>query len=423
MKESFLHYVWRYRHYRSRALKTFCGDSIVVLQSGMPNHNAGPDFLCGQLRIGDQLWAGNIEIHLKSSDWYAHNHEKDPAYQNVILHVVWEHDMEVFRSDDTSIPVLCLSDYVDQNVYQNYQALQQASDRWIPCDGMAKKLPQTTYLSWLERLYVERLESKTNQLDTLLRLTHNDWEAVLFQLLAKAMGLKVNGDSFLSIAKSIPFAVVRKAAHEEGVLEALFLGQAGLLNQDFSEPYAKQLKGVYGYWKKKYRLSVESVVPAQFFRLRPPNFPTIRLSQLAHLYQSNTQLFHQLTSVKSVKELRDLLSAEVSPFWQNHYSFDKHHPKRRKMFTQSFIDLLLINAVIPLQYNYNNYLGQKENEFLLDWARAISPEKNNILKKFQHLGLDSKNALETQALLQLKTHYCDLKKCSQCAIGHQLLTT
>lgn len=420
MQEDFLHYVWKHKAFSSQSLKTVSGETISIKHLGQHNHNAGPDFFNGQLSINGQLWAGNIEIHIKSSDWYLHNHEKDKAYDNVILHVVWEHDTEVFRKDNSEIPTLELKHYVDDDLFGNYQKLMK-SKSWINCEADFSDIDDFLLNNWLERLFIERLERKSDDISTLLQQSNNDWEAVLFIKLLKNFGLKVNGEAFLSLAKSIDYSVVRKLQNDVLEMEALLFGQAGLLDDDVQEAYHSDLKLRYQYLKQKFTLRNEGVLPLQFFRLRPPNFPTIRLSQFANLYTTEHQLFSKLVVMNKKDEFYELFNKGVNEFWMTHYTFSKTSKISKKLLTKSFVDLLIINTIIPLKFSYAKSQGQSIEGELFDLIKEIKLENNSIVKKFLQLKSLEKNALSSQALLQLKQHYCDKNKCLQCAIGSQLI--
>jgi hypothetical protein len=420
MKEDFLHYLWKFKKFDSLNLKTFNGDEITIINVGNYLELAGPDFFNAQLVIGNQKWAGNVEIHLKSSDWYVHHHERDEAYENVILHVVWEHDTEIFRSNNSEIPVLVLKNYVDAGTIANYQSLMSPKS-WIFCEKQLKDIEEFTLKNWQERLFFERLERKSNPIFELLKETNNDWEAVLFCLLAKNFGLNTNGDIFLKIAQSIPFSILRKESFEVENLEALLLGNAGLLDFEKEDNYFKDLKFRYFYLLHKYQMDKKIVEPVQFFKHRPDNFPTIRLSQLTNLYHSQQNLFSIISSCNSVKSIYTTFDVSVSNYWQNHYQFDKESPKKKKNLSKSFIDLVIINTIIPLQFAYAKSQGKEISEDLIQLINEVAPEKNAITDKFSSFGLKSKNAFETQSLLQLKNEYCNKSRCLDCAIGMELL--
>ncbi|TYB74536.1 DUF2851 family protein [Bizionia gelidisalsuginis] len=421
MQEDFLHYIWKHKKFQTDALLTSNKQPVLLSAVGEHNLNSGPDFFNAKLQIGGQLWAGNVEIHIKSSDWYVHHHETDSNYDNVILHVVWEHDAEIFRKNNTAIPTLELKHYVSTDAVAAYKAIFNTTQQWINCEKELGSVSSFVVDNWLERLYIERLERKANAVTEVLKHNKNNWEAVLFKLLCKNFGLKVNGDAFNSLANSIDFSVLRKQQSKVLSLEALLFGQAQLLDGDCQDPYFLELTKEYAFLKQKFALKTQSVVALQFFRLRPPNFPTIRLSQLAQVYFKNQNVFSKVIEAKTLKEFYDLFSVETSNYWESHYTFNKASKKVKKKVTKAFIDLLLINTIIPLKFSYSKYTGQPIEEELLSLIGCISAEKNTIVKTFRSLNLDAKSALESQAVLQLKTEYCDKNRCLQCAVGNTLL--
>ena len=422
MKEEFLHYVWKYKKFAFAKAQTTTSNAISLISVGMHNQLAGPDFFNAQLYIEDQLWAGNVEIHLKSSDWYAHGHEADPAYDSVILHVVWEHDIDIFRLDNSSIPTLELKKFVTKDTLSNYKTLfSRQQEKWINCETHLREVPKSILDHWLERLYIERLEYKTQSIQSLLLQTYYDWEAVLFCMLARNFGTKINGLAFHSLAETIDFGIVRKCARIPFQLEALFFGMGGLLSYNSTDSYVLQLHGEYEYLKNKFSLENEGVLPIQFFKLRPDNFPTIRLAQLAQIYHKHSDLFQKLMNAKTLKICYEIFEVAASSYWDTHYSFSTPQKKREKRLTKSFMDLLLINTVIPLKFAYNQHQGKAEQEDILSLISEIKPENNVIIKKYSSLGLPTKNAQETQALLSLKTQYCEPNKCLSCGIGNWLI--
>jgi hypothetical protein len=422
MKEDFLHYLWRYKKFESNALQTSKGETLTIENVGSYLENAGPDFFNAQITIDGQKWAGNIELHIKSSDWYLHHHEKDTAYENVILHVVWEHDVDVFRKNNVEIPVLILKNYVAKEFMSNFKLLTTPKS-WIYCENQIKDIDDFTYSNWLDRLFVERLERKQKPIEELFQKLNKDWEAVLFCLLAKNFGLNTNGAAFLDLALNIPFSIVRKEATEAINLEALFFGFSGLLDDEKEDLYYKELQSRFGYMVLKHQLDFKRTVPLQFFKLRPDNFPNIRLSQLAHVFSNNHQLFSDCIEVNTIKKLTKIFDVAVSEYWQTHYTFDKESPKRTKKLSAGFIELIMINTIIPLQYAYFKSRDEEVQEKLMKMLHEIQPEKNVIIDKFKGFGLLAKNAFETQTLLQLKNEYCNLKKCLSCGIGIRLLNS
>ncbi|WP_412464523.1 DUF2851 family protein [Flavobacterium mekongense] len=420
MKEDFLHYVWQYKKFDFSNLTTVSGEAVSIVNSGQYLQQSGPDFFNAQLVIGNQKWAGNVEIHVKSSDWYLHQHEKDDHYNNVILHVVWEYDTPVFSKDNLIIPTVALQSYITKEVLQQYLTLTTPKS-WIFCENQIKAINGFVVNHWLERLFFERLENKAIPIQTLLSETDNDWEAVLFYSLAKNFGLNTNGDLFFQSLKSVPFSVIRKESYELKSLEALFFGLLDLLSEYYEDAYAKDLQNSFAFLRQKYQLRHQSYESVQFFKHRPDNFPTIRLAQLAMLYHQRQNLFAQIITIHSMKDFYHLFDLGVSAYWESHYQFDKVSPPKKKQLSKSFIDLLVINTIVPLQFAYAQSLGKEISESLMQLLQTISPEKNIVIEKFANFGLQSKNAFETQSLLQLKNNYCSKGKCLQCEIGTQLM--
>ena len=421
MKEEFLHFLWQYKLFNSTNLISVKREIVEVIDSGSYNTNSGPDFLNAKLKIDEQLWVGNVEIHIKSSDWYAHHHEKDVNYDAVILHVVWEHDSDVFMKNNHPIPTVELQSFVQKEVLANYKKLFLKEQRWIPCEKQIAETSSFILNNWLERLYFERLENKSVVIKELLQKSNNNFEAVLFQLLAKNFGLKVNREAFLQLAQSFDFSVLRKVRFNEEQLSALLFGQAGFLEQELEEAYYLQLQKEYAYIRHKYRLEPIAKHRFQFFRMRPNNFPTIRIAQLIALYNKYQNLFSRLIDVNKVESFYDLFTGEVNDFWKTHYTFETASKKTDKRLSKSFIDLLIINTIIPLKFVYEQARGEVDQEGLLQLIKQLKPENNSIISKFLELKIKANNAFESQALLELKNNYCAKKCCLQCAIGSKLL--
>lgn len=422
MQEDFLHYIWKYKKFSTLQLTTTKGEALIIENSGTHNYNSGPDFFNAKLIIDKQLWAGNVEIHVNANDWYVHNHENDKNYDNVILHVVWEHDTEVYRKDKTVIPTLELKQYISKEALSSYEKLFSKQRLWINCENDFAAVNDFIIQNWLERLYFERLERKANDIESLLQKSNNSWEEVLFKMLIKNFGLKVNGDAFFSLANSFHFSVFRKQQSKLLCLEALLFGQAGLLQTDAQEVYFQELQKEYNFLKSKFQLSNATVLSIQFFRLRPSNFPTIRLSQLANLYYNHTNLFSKIVKAKTVEELYTIFNVKASSFWDYHYTFEKASKKSVKKLTKSFINLLIINTIIPIKFTYAKHHGKLQNDSVLDIIKQLPSEKNSIVNKFNTLRAVSQSALHSQALLQLKNEYCNKNKCLQCAVGSSLIS-
>lgn len=421
MKEEFLHYVWRYKLIALKKITTTENQEIVIVNQGSYNTNSGPDFLNAQLKIDNQLWSGNVEIHLNSSDWYLHKHEEDINYDAVILHVVWQHDAEVFMKNNKPIPTLELKNIIDKNLLINYQNLFSNQQRWIACENQISEIDSFQLNNWLERLYFERLEQKSVLIKELLEASNNDYEAVLFQLLSKNFGLKTNADAFLNLATSLDFSILRKESFNTTKLSALLFGQAGFLEEITEVNYQNELHKEYKYLQHKYNLKSIKKREFQFFRMRPNNFPTIRIAQLVSMFNVHQNLFSKLIEISKIEDFYSLLSVEVSDFWKTHYTFETVSKKSPKKLTKSFVDLLLINTIIPLKFQYLKNRGGVDEEGFLKLIQQLKPEKNSIISKFLTLKIKAKNAFESQALLELKNNYCAPKKCLKCAIGKFIL--
>ena len=420
MKEDFLHYLWKFKKFDTSNLTTSNGEKLTIENSGSYLQLAGPDFFNSQITIENQKWAGNVEIHLKSSDWYVHHHERDSNYDSVILHVVWEHDVEIYRKNNTEIPVLILKNLVSKETLNNYQSLVSPKS-WIFCEKQIESVNSFIMLNWQERLFFERLERKSKPIFDLAESSLHDWDAILFCQLAKNFGLNTNGESFYNMANSIPFSIIRKEANDLFNLESLLFGIAGLLEINKEDHYYKKLKGNFDYLVQKYQLQSNSFTSLQFFKHRPDNFPTIRVSQLANVYYCQQQLFSKIIKADNVATIYEIFDKSVSEYWETHYQFDKISPKKKKALSKSFIDLLIINTIIPLQFAYAKSKGKEISEKLISLLNQVKPEANAIIDKFSYFGLKAQNAFETQALLQLKNEYCNKNRCLECSIGMELL--
>jgi len=423
MREEFLHYIWKFKKFNFGNAKTVSNLPIVIIDTGTANLNAGPDFFNAKMKIGDQLWAGNVEIHLKSSDWYVHRHETNPDYDNVILHVVWQDDLEVYRKDNTAIPTLELRELVPEITMQNYRDLLTApNDKFINCEKDFPKFDDFELNNWLERLYFERLEQKEDVILELLKNSENNWEEVLFKLLSKNFGLNVNGEAFLGMAQSFDFKVVQKSAGSQLQLESLFFGQSGLLEKRTENIYYNKLRKEYSFLKRKFSLENTYVERAKFFRLRPDNFPSIRLSQLASLYQKVPQLFSEIIKARNKFQIYNIFKVETSQFWRTHYSFEKSHRERSKSLTERFIDLMIINTIVPLQFCYNKKMGIEVSSELLNLIEEVKAENNSVVTAYNKIRPKTAiNAMQSQGLLHLKKQYCDKNACLDCNLGVKLI--
>jgi len=428
IQENFLHYIWKQQFFAINKLQTTNSESLQIYNVGGHNLNSGPDFFNAKLEIGSQLWAGNVEIHVKSSDWYLHQHEIDKNYDNVILHVVWIHDTEIYRKNNVVIPTLELKQFVSIKAISQYQKLFSKKEKWINCENYIGSVDKFILNNWLEVLYFERLEQKSKLIIKLLKHSANDWETVLFQLLSMNFGLKVNGAAFLNLAESFDYKIIRKERDVLLKLEALLFGQAGFLDEEKEAGYYIKLQKEYHYLQLKYQLSPLYNGQFQFFRLRPNNFPTIRLAQFAMLNYKHQNLFSKILEAKYLDDYYQIFGVKTSSYWETHYSFNSMSVKRSKTITKPFINLLLINTIIPLKFMYYKHIGKLNDEFIIELVQQISFEKNSVINKFESLlnkNLKGEqkinNALESQAFLQLKIAYCNNQNCLQCAIGNSYL--
>ena len=421
MREDLLHFVWLYRKYPIDKLETNSGESIIVKSTGVHNYLSGPDFFNAKVELNGQLWAGNIEIHVKSSDWYAHNHQQDSNYDNVVLHVVWDDDVSVFRKDGAQIPTLSLKKYISLELIETYQSLFDSSNyKFINCEKEFNDVDDFLRNNWLDRLFIERLEEKSVFINQLLETTNNDWEQVLFLMLLKTFGSKINKDVFVELGKTIDFSIIRKLHEKPLELESLLLGQARLLDDDKEvDMYYKSLKKEFSYLKHKYQLNQLYETP-EFFRLRPSNFPTIRLAQLSTIYSNNSNLFHMIIE-QDHPNISKIFNSGTSGYWETHYNFGKTSKKSFKKISNSFLDLLMINTIIPLKFCYQRYQGKENNELLLKKMMSIKKEDNNIVDNFRKLHVPIKDAKASQSYIQLYNKYCVKDKCLECAIGASLM--
>lgn len=419
VKEDFLNFVWKNQLLEVSKLTTVCGKNIVVHHPGQYTQLAGPDFFNAQITIDNQKWAGNVEVHVNASDWYIHQHEEDVKYHNVILHLVWNYDVDVYQSNQQPIPVLVLKDAIPPEVFKKYQNLM-VPKKWIFCENSLSNVPEVIKSKWLETLYFERLQLKSAPILVSLENSNHNWEAVLFFELAKGFGLNTNGLAFYEIAKMITWETLQKEISHLKHLEALLFGVAGLLNNSFQDQYAKEIYHTWQYLQAKYPHLQTITSTVEFFKHRPDNFPTIRLAQFASLFYHQPFLFSKIIQSIETSSSLKLLQVEVSDYWKTHYTFDHESKWSRKKTSASFSELLLVNVLFPIYYCYQNYLGKQE-EHWIEVLEQIAPEKNHIVERFHALKLECKNVMDSQAVIQLKNNYCDHKKCLQCGIGQKIL--
>lgn len=420
--EAFLHYIWKLNLYYQQELYTVAGEPLEVCHQGYHNHHAGPDFSNARIRIGNTLWAGQVEIHKRSSDWLVHQHQHDPAYNNTILHVVYEYDQPIYRASGEEIATLVLRGRIPPRYLQRYERLLH-SRTWIPCEAQMSPILSQNCQLWLDRLAIERLQDKTVGIEQQLELNHYHWEQTFYQFLARSFGMQQNAAPFEALALSLPLKVLAKHKQDLFQLEALLLGQAGLLQTATGqEKQVDDWLKEYQFLAKKYQLQALQASSWKFGRMRPANFPTLRLAQFAVLIHQSSHLFSKVILEQDVEQLKALFEVELQGYWQNHYRLGESSVNRKKSLGKSTIDLILINTIAPFLLAYGRHKGETDfTERALELLQAVSPEKNAVVEHWKALKVKARSALETQALLQLKTKYCDKKRCLDCHFGHQLL--
>ena len=425
--ELLLHFTWQQRLLPLEPLLTTDGRRVEVIDPGLHNTNAGPDFFNAKVRIGETLWVGNVEVHEKSSDWYKHHHEADSAnYGNVILHVVGEADCPV-RIADEEVPQVVLP--VPQTIADNYERLMR-EEHFPPCHRVISQISSIDKSGWLTALTVERLQEKTERIEGYLQESCNNWEQAFFIALARNFGFGVNADAFELWAKSLPLKVVGKHRDDAFQIEALFYGQAGLLDESLikaerRDAHFERLHKEYAFLSHKFGLTPINGAQWKLLRMRPQNFPHVRLAQLLHLYQSKCINFSQLLAAQGQEELMALLETHTEGYWQTHYTFGAaHDTPSEKHLQRSSLQLLLINTVAPLLFCYGKYHNEEALcERAVDLLDELKAESNFITRAWGEVGLKARSAAQSQALIQLKRNYCDRKDCLRCRFGRYYLKT
>jgi hypothetical protein len=421
MKESILHYVWQYKLFTSHDLFTTDGEQVEVIDVGKYNTDAGPDFFNAKIRIGETLWAGNLEIHTHSTDWEKHNHHTDKAYDSVILHVVNIADGEVYRIDGARIPQLILN--YPKHIEANYEKLINEK-KWIPCADKIGSVPNIFIQSWKNALLTERLEQKMQKINDLLIEKNQHWEEAFYITLARNFGFSTNSQAFEALAKSLPLAALGKHKDNLFQLEALLFGQAGLLNEDALDEYSNKLKQEYEFLRAKFALQPLIASQWKLLRLRPDNFPHIRIAQFAGLIHSSSKIFSKIVENPNIEYLRSVFTCEPSVYWQTHYLFSAESAKKKKKLGILSINGILINTVVPFLFCYAHQKNVQElKDKALQLLEQIPCEINSVVTGWKNLEISADSAYDSQALLQLKKQYCDEKKCLRCRIGHKVMTS
>lgn len=423
MREDFLHYVWQYGQFDRSELQTTEGEPVAILKTGFLNTNAGPDFLDARVRIGEMEWSGHVEIHIDSKDWYRHRHHEDKAYDNVVLHVVWEDAAPAMRSDSTAIPTVVLRHRVADELCHRYQSLIGGMGM-IPCEHQLQEVEKVRILSMFDRALVHRLERKAGEAAQLAADNQDDWEETAYQLMGQNFGFKLNADAFLTLCRSLPLKVLQKHRDNLVQVEALLFGQAGLLEKErYRDDYFRKLQQEYAFLRHKYGLDTPlKPVAWKFMRSRPANFPTIRLAQFARLIHKETNFFSFLTGSNRLGDIRGLLQIHQSDYWQYHYRFGKVSGDRIPGLGRSSADNLIINTVCPLLVAYGKRKGDQEPlDRAMRFLEMLHPENNKITRYWDRQGIDMANAFYTQAGIELFNNFCTPNKCLHCTIGVSLM--
>jgi len=424
MREDFIQYLWRQVRFDLRNLITTQGDSLSIQDFGRHNTDAGPDFSAGQVRIGGMQWAGNIEMHVNASEWYRHKHDKDPAYDNVVLHVVFEEDRPVYRSNGERIPCLELRGRIPSGLLASYYRLTH-NENWIPCQHQLHRISVPDRRAWLDELLRQRTDHRARRFSERMEYTHRDWEEAFYQSLARALGGRVNAEAMDMLARSIPLRVLLKHKHSLLQLEALLFGQSGLLpaQVEGEDAYLTLLRREYALLQTKYSLRTLPVAAWRYLRLRPNNFPTIRIAQLSAMLHRTGQLFGKSLAAADHKELGNMFEIKLSNYWRTHYRFGKEAKPGERRLGKGTIHSIIINTIVPALIAYSDQRADSRyREHALKLLHELPAERNFIIREWKKLGFSAEHAGDGQALLELKTNYCAQSRCVSCAIGCQLLS-
>jgi hypothetical protein len=419
MNEFFLHFIWRYQFFDKKLLKTTNEETIQIIQLGYPNTDQGPDFSQACLLINGMKWYGNIEIHLKASDWYLHKHQQNKNYDSVILHVVWENDRPVIREDNSLIPTLELKGKVDVTLVDKYRMFIN-SGLQLPCQYYLKEVPGIQMVDMVNRILVDRLERKGKEVLKLLEINEKDWQETFWQLLVRNFGLKINNEAFEQLSRAVSFKLVLKHADNRMQLEALLFGQAGFLEKPPVDSYSENLLKEYTFLAHKYALENKKMSNHlwKFLRTRPYNFPTIRIAQLAALLTIPEKLMNIIYEKRTLNEYVDFFQTKVNPYWKEHYNFGEKMKGGIPDISETTVYNILINVVIPFKMAL--YMGGLSGHFpeeQMELLEQLPAEINKVTKNFKNLGVKMKTGFDSQAAIELYTQYCLKRKCLYCNIG------
>ncbi len=423
MNEELLQYIWQYKYLLNQQLFTTYGEHIQVILPGQLNHDSGPDFFNARIQLGDTLWAGNIEIHIKSSDWKKHQHQNDSAYDNVILHVVLEYDEPVFNKHHQEIPTLELKNLLPEKLLSKYRFLKHSQSE-IPCEKLFVLPEPLTIENWMERLSLERLENKCIFINELLKETNHHWEQVFYRLLARHFGQKINELPFELLARELPLLILERNKDNLLQTQALVLGISGLLDQPPNDDYLMVLRNEFMALKNKYKLRSLDKSLWKFGKTRPANFPPVRLLQFAQLVHQSEHLFSKLIESNTINEAEQLFTVQSNQLINTFALHVKNKSNKLISFQTgiNFVNLILINVAVPVLFAYGKW-NQEDHYCMkaLNWLNQLKPEKNNITKRWENLGIKATQAKQTQALIALNNYYCKQQQCLRCAFGNHIL--
>ena len=423
MQESFLHYLWQMQYFNKKELQTTDGETIEIFNPGILNTDAGPDFLNARVKIGPIAWVGSVEIHLHSSGWLDHHHDQDRSYDNVILHVVWQHDKVIARNDKTPLSTLELRDRVDEALINTYRRLINSSFS-IPCQRSLPGVDHLTKLSMLEKALMQRLERKAEEVQTLYKQNRNNWEETFYQLLARNFGFKINAEPFFQLARLLPLKLLLKQADKQEQVEAMLFGQAGFLDASKGDDYYLKLRREHGLLAQKYSLLQNKMSKAQwrFLRLRPANFPSLRLAQLGSILHHRQNIFSAVLECEDVKSLIQLFTVPPSSYWLSHYQFTKKAKSAEHELGRSSIENIIINTVVPVWAAYGKLSDEQSYvDRAVQVLQQLPEEENKITRSWKNIGMTTQTAFDSQALIELYNSFCQQKSCLNCAIGASLM--
>ena len=419
MNENFLQFAWKYSLFNKENL-SYNDENIEIIDLGVLNSNAGPDFFNAKIKIGETVWVGNIEIDIKTSNWYTHKHNINESFNNVILQVVYNQDKEnIYNQKGRLVPSIKIN--INNELLEKYENLKN-STTWIACEKDFNKIDNFKLRMWLSNVLIERLQTKANYIFQKLNENKNNWSETFYQVLASSFGFKVNKEPFEWMANATPQKIIAKQKNNFLQIEAILFGQSGFLNEDIDNDYFKELKNEYLFLQKKYKLKPINKYLWKFLRLRPSNFPYIRISQFADLIFKSSSLFASIINTENIEQIKKMFVIKASSFWDNHYTFEKSSVIKEKKIGKQSVDIILINTIIPFLYVYGKATdNQKIKDRAINFLEQIKPENNKIIRNWKKLGIYGENAFYSQALIHLKNEYCNKKRCINCAIGAEIL--